>query len=329
MNDRSVSLLENYDIEVLRTWKGRGAILCETPQGTLILKEYAGHKEKALFQDALLNMVRDKGFENVENILKNKDQELLTQDQDGTYYVLKTYFEGRECNVRDMNECSLAMNTLARFHNAACRDTPLPGAYAARPAHAEFERHNKELRRVRKYLKDRSQKTDFEICLLQNYDYFFNLALQITEELRFFQNEALRKQEKHFICHGDYQHHNIIVCEGGIHLINFEKCASDSPVRDLYLFMRKLLEKNNWAEKIGFELVSSYDKIRPMEKEEYRQLYYRLAYPEKFWKIVNFYYNSGKAWIPGKNLEKLSKVTGQEPEKQAFLEKFKTRYGLS
>lgn len=105
MNDRSVSLLENYDIEVLRTWKGRGAILCETPQGLLILKEYAGHKEKAAFQNALLNMVTENNFKNVEHLLKNKEQELLTRDQDGIYYVLKTYFEGRECNVRDMNEC--------------------------------------------------------------------------------------------------------------------------------------------------------------------------------------------------------------------------------
>ena len=40
MNDRCVSLLDNYDVEVLRTTKGRGAILCETNQGMLIFKEY-------------------------------------------------------------------------------------------------------------------------------------------------------------------------------------------------------------------------------------------------------------------------------------------------
>lgn len=114
-----------------------------------------------------------------------------------------------------------------------------------------------------------------------------------------------------------------------MNLVNFEKCVIDSPVRDLYLFMRKLLEKGNWSESIGFDLVNSYDKVRPMEKEEFLQLYYRLAYPEKFWKIVNFYYNSGKAWIPGKNLEKLKRVTEQEKDKQAFLEKFKSKYGIS
>lgn len=324
MNDRSISLLENYDIEVLRTWRGRGAILCETKQGTLIWKEYTGHKEKAVFQDALLTTIRERGFGNVENILKNKEQELLTQDQDGTFYILKTYYEGRECNVKDMDECARAAGMLARFHNVSQMENSFSGGSMSHPAHVEFEKHNKELRRVRKYLKERSQKTDFEICLLKNYDYFFNLALQITEELRFYQN----KEENRLVCHGDYQHHNIIICDNEMYLINFEKCVFDSPVRDLYLFMRKLLEKSGWAQSVGFDLVNSYEKIRFMEKEEYLQLYYRLAYPEKFWKIVNFYYNSGKAWIPGKNLEKLCKVTQQEKSKREFLDKFKLRYGL-
>ncbi len=34
---------------------------------------------------------------------------------------------------------------------------------------------------------------------------------------------------------------------------------------------------------------------------------------------MNFYYNSGKAWIPGKNQEKLERVIQQEKDKQHFL----------
>ena len=325
MNDRSVSLLDNYEIEVLRTWKGRSAVLCETNQGILILKEYAGHKEKAVFQDALLRMIEEKGFHLAERILKNKEQELLTQDHDGTLYILKTYVEGKECNVRDMEECRQAIGTLAAFHKVSCPDEPLPGASISHTAYQEFEKHNRELRRVRKYLKERGQKTDFEICLMHSYDYFFNLALEITEELKSFRGLS----EKSLVCHGDYQYHNIVITGGEMHLMNFEKCLYDSPVRDLYLFMRKLLEKSGWAENVGFELVKAYEKVRELDKEDYLQLYYRLAYPEKFWKIVNFYYNSGKAWIPGKNMEKLNRVIDQEKDKQAFLEKFKNKYGLS
>lgn len=322
VNERSVSLLDNYDIEVLRIWKGRGAILCEAKQGIFILKEYTGHKEKAVFQDGLLHVIQERGFLHAESIVKNKDQELLSQDQDGVLYVLKTYVEGRECDVRDMEECRRAVATLADFHKVSRMEEPLSDFSIPYYACREFDKHNKELRRVRKYLKERGQKTDFELALMHSYDYFFNMALQITEELRFYQN----LDESYCVCHGDYQYHNIIVSDNEMHIINFERCLYDSPVRDLYLFMRKLLEKSGWSETVGFEIVKAYVENRPMEKEEYLQLYYRLAYPEKFWKIVNFYFNSGKAWIPNKNMEKLGKVIEQEKDKQAFLEKFKSRY---
>ncbi len=325
MSDRSANVLENYEIEVLRTWKGRGAVLCETGQGILILKEYAGYKEKVAFQDALLHMIQEKGFSQVETIIRNKDQELLTQDLDGTMYILKTYTDGRECNVRDMEECRKAVETLASLHRASRIEKPVSGFGMSHPVCQEFHKHNKELRRVKKYLKDRSQKTDFEIALFSTYDYFLNLALQVTEEME----QVESQQEELFVCHGDYQHHNIMVSGEKMHIINFEKCLYDSPVRDLYLFMRKLLEKSGWCKETGTGLILAYEKNRPMEKEEYRQLYYRLAYPEKFWKIVNFYYNSGKAWIPDKYMEKLLRVTEQEKSKQVFLESFKIRYGLS
>ena len=67
---------------------------------------------------------------------------------------------------------------------------------------------------------------------------------------------------------------------------------------------------------------------KPLTEEEVEYLKIRLIYPEKFWKIVNFYYNSGKAWIPGKNLEKLQKLVDQEKKKQEFLSKFKNTYKL-
>ena len=44
-----------------------------------------------------------------------------------------------------------------------------------------------------------------------------------------------------------------------------------------------------------------------------------MSYPEKLWKIVNFYYNSGKSWIPEKNQEKLDRLLEQEAARKKFL----------
>ena len=112
-----------------------------------------------------------------------------------------------------------------------------------------------------------------------------------------------------------------MICgKDGWFVVNFEKCLPDSPVRDLYLLLRKLLEKSNWSVSLGSSLLEAYEEVRPLDVLSRIDLYYRLAYPEKFWKIVNFYYNSGKAWIPGRNQEKLEKLVSQEKEKEHFLE---------
>ena len=327
MNDRHVGLMENYDLEVFSTKKGRGAFLFETNIGTVILKEYTGYKEKSCFQEAILSMIQDNGFKRVERIIKNKEGELLTMDGEGTGYVLKTYKEGRECNIHDEQECILAMETLAELHKASVvREERLPG-FQPFPVCREFEKHNKELRRVRKFLKEKGQKSDFELYLMQCYDYFFEMAITIADKLKEAENQT-KKSDLMYICHGDYQHHNLVMTRDGLFLINFEKCLQDSPVRDIYLFMRKLLEKNDWNKELGFMLLSAYEKKNELMPSDYMQLYYRMSYPEKFWKIVNFYYNSGKAWIPGKNFEKLIKVNIQEEQKTDFLEDFRKKYAI-
>ena len=39
----------------------------------------------------------------------------------------------------------------------------------------------------------------------------------------------------------------------------------------------------------------------------------------KFWKIVNYYYNRGKAFIPDKNREKLEVLLEQEARRKNFI----------
>ena len=78
-------------------------------------------------------------------------------------------------------------------------------------------------------------------------------------------------------------------------------------VNDLYLFMRKILEKQNYDFRLGSRILDSYEQVRPLSMEEREYLSLRMQYPEKFWKLANYYYNTNKAWVPGKHMEKLEK----------------------
>ncbi len=326
MNDRAVELLGQYDIEVLRTRKGRGAIVCETQAGSFLLKEYAGSAERAELQNRLLQTISAGGGVQVESIVPTREGQLLVKDGDGITYVLKTWQDGRECNVHDRGECIQAVQLLSRLHEGMVLPPDTPGLPPAYLPGSEYEKHNREIRRVRKFLKQKGQKQTFEAKLLGACDFFLEQAQEVTDQWKqyseAFQREAVRESDAEPVtfCHGDFQYHNILLGAEGWFVINFEKCLPDDPIRDLYLLMRKLLEKGDWSVSLGTELIKAYEKRHPMSARSRIDLYYRLAYPEKFWKIVNFYYNSGKAWIPGKNQEKLEKLIAQEKDKQHFLD---------
>jgi len=321
VNDRAINLLEQYEVEVHRSRKGRGAIICDTDKGCLILKEYTGKEERIQLQNQLLTHIQEKGTIKTESIIPTKEGALFVRDNDGAKYILKTYCEGRECNIYDSVECAQVVKTLAVLHQSMELPEENVEQIPLFSQQNEYEKHNKELKKVRKYLQQRSQKTEFEICLLHAFDYFLDQAISVTEEWK--QYESVNKSNSDKKClfsHGDYQYHNILHCDKEWFIINFEKCTRDDPIRDLYLLLRKLLEKSNWSVELGKDLLLTYEQERPISAISRIDLFYRLSYPEKFWKIANFYYNSSKAWIPDRNREKLQKVISQEKEKQYFLE---------
>lgn len=320
MNDRAVALLEQYDIEILKTRKGRGAILCDTPNETLAFKEYAGTEARLAVENQLLQSIVAKGQVHTDALIPTKEGTFSVKDRDGISYILKTYVDGRECDIYDRAECKVAMELLAGLHNAM-EEVATEGKGDGDSSLQEYEKRNRELAHIRSFLGKKGQKQPFERYLKSCMDTYLEQAKQVTESWRQYEKERSTGQIPGSFCHGDYQYHNILFAEGRWYVVNFEKCHQGSQVTDIYLMMRKLLEKSDWSQELGKELLEAYQKVRPIPAYDYVDLYYRLAYPEKFWKIANFYMNSRKAWIPEKNMEKLTKVLEQEEAKQDFLEK--------
>ena len=84
--------------------------------------------------------------------------------------------------------------------------------------------------------------------------------------------------------------------------------------------MRKLLEKNNWDIKLAYKMIEEYDNVKRISDIDLQLLAVLFAYPEKFWKIINYYFNSNKSWIPRKSIEKLELVIAQNPLREKFVD---------
>lgn len=229
MNEKAVELLGQYEIEVRHTRKGRGAILCDTDQGSMIFKEYTGSQERIELQNRLLTQVAGKGLAEAEQIVPARDGRLFVKDGEGMGYVLKTWREGRECSIHDRDECAEAVRLLARLHKSMVWTGETSGFPAAFSPEKEYDKHNRELKRVRKYLRQKKQKTDFEMQLRNHFDFFLEQAFSVTEEWKYYSHirgagEALGGVT---FCHGDYQYHNILKDGRGAYIIHTGSHAED------------------------------------------------------------------------------------------------------
>ena len=59
MNEKSLKVLEEYDLELISARRGRGSYICETSLGTKLLADYNGSEKKAAFTSQLLQYMED------------------------------------------------------------------------------------------------------------------------------------------------------------------------------------------------------------------------------------------------------------------------------
>ncbi len=324
MYNREEEILEQYELEIRSTVKGRGALGCDTDQGTMLLKEFRGSKERAAFLYDILGFLAENGFA-AETIVVTKDGEVLVKDEpDNTCYLLKNWYLGRECDVRSRDDIMVAIKRLAQFHSLAkSYRKEIPDFLKADQDSllTEYERHNRELNKVKNYIRNKNKKNRFELLFMNVYESYREQANEVTERLK---QQALHLQtgvaeQMRGLCHGDYNQHNVLLSQGEWVILNFEQMTYDIMVQDLANFVRKILEKYNWNTGLGIEMITEYTNVRKLLPEESEQLYLRLAYPKKFWKIANHYSSSRKSWISGRDIEKLEKIIAQEPQRKQFL----------
>lgn len=193
-----------------------------------------------------------------------------------------------------------------------------------------FIRHNRELKKIQKFISRVKRKNAFENLFLQVFSDYYRQGTECVKMLA----EVLKEEEgvstqnifkNHYgICHGTYNQHNVIVSEREEAIVHFERFSKGNQLSDLYQFARKVMEKNHFDFGLLEKIFQTYgDKIE-LSGEDYRYLYILFSYPEKFWKIANSYYNTNKAFLSPKYVEKLETVILQEREKREMLSEYFT-----
>ena len=321
--NQTEAILSQYEMEINEVTKGRGAFICNTSKGKKILVPFRGSKEKGKMLLDFLKELKSRGFE-VEQIVQNRKEEAVTEDEyTQERFLLKDYVEGVEISASKLEEMKEAVRMLAIYHNVSEQLLAEQEKGKLSENVNDWQRHYRELIKVRNYIKNRKKKSEFEQIYMKHFEHNRKTAEKSLELLQ----EEFDQPARSVICHGDFNQHNVLLSNGKYRIVHFENIQYNWAMADLANFIRKMLEKNDWSDSLGIELISEYDGYRPLRVAEYRQLYGLLLFPEKFWKVTNHYMNSRKTWISERDIDKLKRIIEQEEKRLNFLDKhWKTQY---
>ena len=189
MYDYGLSTLTQYGIEVKSSSRTRGALVCRTEQGILLLREFHGSEKKLLFQQEVLKKLSQEGCL-VDTFIENQEGSLVTRDKDNIPYTLQNWYEGRECDTKSREDIIRSVQILARVHKFM--NMPVEKAYMARSLADEYARHNQEIRKIRKFIRQKGASARFEKEFLGSVQWFLEKGEKALEMLVKSDYEKLR-----------------------------------------------------------------------------------------------------------------------------------------
>ena len=314
---RAEQILSAYPKEFTGNMKGRGSILCTDREGIYLLKECTGSVYRMELLEEVLRYLNAHQFL-TEEFVRTGEGALCYTDVDGVSYFMRKTFQGRECDTRNTEEVLCATRHMAKLHKLLAECHPRceeDGIRSCVAAQSLAQKHTRELKKVKNYVRAKKKKNEFESEFLRCYEHFMEQANRVLEMER---TQQLPKEAIQ-LCHGDFNQHNLLFTKEGLAVIGFEKLRYDLCVSDLTNFMRKILEKHDWSSGLGMDMVMAYNSVRQLAPWELCRIYLKLLYPEKFWKIVNHYYNARKTWVSQRDIEKLTRLSEQEMKREEFL----------
>ena len=284
-----------YDIIPLRK-----VFILFTDKGKKILKIISSSQDRINFISKVLNIIKEKD-EYILQYCTNPNGDIITEWK-GKSYVLLDMIDGREATFTNPIEVEWCTKALANFHNAS---KDITNNFTN-----EDIRLNKSKNLIYEFLNDLcfiteaervigrfSYKNEFDSLFLGNVSKAkndLNRSINLLTESSY--NELYSDIKNMVICHLDLAHHNFIIDEDKVNMIDFDYCKIDIKAMDIYNFITKVIKNYAYDKEVISKIINDYSSISNISDNEKRVIYAMLNYPRDFINISKDYYLKQKAW---------------------------------
>lgn len=323
---REVSDKFGYGIKNIVPFKD--AYMIETSQGQKLIKRVQISPGRLIFVHNAKEHLVNNGFTGVDRYLCT-----LSGDPyfafDNCCYAVVDMIKGKESSFDDDNDLMRSASLLAGLHKASAGYLAPAGCKVKNELGKMPVYFRKRLDDIRKMIKKAKKKNSlFDQLFLKYVDYFYEAGETAYNDLlasSYWKLVDKFSAEKGF-CHHDYNHHNIYFSGESATVANFEYCCHELRVYDIANLIRRKMRKCDWSFSKAEMIINSYNTIVNVDKDEMEVLRSILLFPQKFWRVVNRYYNSRRSWSERSYLATLQEALDEIEPHAGFIKEFSSYF---
>lgn len=320
--EREIS--ENYGFDVKNCIQYKDSFLVLTSAGRKLIKRIPFSPERLMFVHGAKEHLAANGFTGIDRYLTTLSGEPGFCCSSG-WYAMTDFIDGRESSFENDADIRKASAALAGLHCASAGYIPPEGCKVQNelgklPGY--FSKRLEDIRKMRKQAK--KGKSRFDQLFLRYADYFINMGENASDQLSSSSYGQLtaRTMEERSFCHHDFTHHNVIMDNGGVTVINFDYCCYELRVYDIANLIRRKMRKSGWDIAKAGLIIHAYNSVSPLSSEELKVMGIMLGFPQKFWRVVNRYYNSRRSWSEKIFIGRLQEVIEEIEPFEAFIKAY-------
>ncbi|NLV61805.1 MAG: CotS family spore coat protein [Clostridiaceae bacterium] len=314
----------SYGIHILGIKPYRAGYILETSGGRKYIKACQYQKERVEFiHQAKLHLINNNFLRIDPYCITQNNQPYI--ETDGNVYTMVSLIEGRECEFDDDRDVAMAAEALALMHKAGRGFLPKDSRFVPRSLGKlphSFKKRLEEIRKLKR--KAEKERNGFDYLFIEHFDDFYRIGYDSLEILYGSKYNKLVEStlKEGMICHHDYSYQNIIIKGDKTSIINFDYCNLELKIYDIVNMLRRRMRKCNWDIKKAKAILDIYRMIEPLEPDEMKVMKSMLQFPQKFWRIINRYYNSKRCWAQKNFTIMLEEVINEKDAHIAFMNEF-------
>jgi CotS family spore coat protein len=320
--DLQKEIKDCYALDVFNVSAYRDSYIVETSIGKKLFKKAAFSPLRISFINSVKDHLKNNGFAYLDAYVQSiEDKPYIMVEEE--CYTLSDYYHGRECNFENNEELRNASRLLAKLHKAGKGFKKQEGILLRSNLGLLPVNMNKRLENIKKASKlAKRGKEQFDYFFLKYCDNVIDLGEKVIGRLN---NSSYSKlvedaDKNGSICHHDFTHQNLVNNSEGLFLINFEQCCLELKEYDIANFMRRKLRRCSWDVNQAKAILNEYINVLEISPEEFEILMIILKFPQKFWRVINRYYNGRHNWSQISQVNALHEVVEEIEQQKSFFE---------